>query len=131
MAALGGSAATVMIADDDPLVRTVLRMALTGMRCTVVEARTTGEVVNADPVIALDLAILDLNMPGGSVTDSLDALAARARPPRVLLLSGEDAPELLDRVDGFARKPIELDDFTRMVEALLDRSPGAVEPRVR
>lgn len=130
MAAPGGSAATVMIADDDPLVRTVLRMALAGMRCAVVEARTTGEVVHADPEVVVDLAILDLNMPGGSVTDSLDALASRPQPPRVLLLSGEDAPALLDRVDAFARKPIELGDFTRMVELLLDRAVGAVEPRV-
>ncbi|WP_082515015.1 response regulator [Yonghaparkia sp. Root332] len=123
MAPLGGSPATVLVADDDPLVRTVLRMALAGMGASVVEARTTGEVVRFDPDRAVDLVILDLNMPGGPVDESLDALAARPHRPRVLLLSGEDAPAGLDRVDGFARKPIELADFTRIVQSLLAQHP--------
>lgn len=124
MAAPGGSPATVLVADDDPLVRTVLRMALSGMGCGVLEARTAAEVVGLDDAVEIDLVILDLNMPGGTPVESLDALAARPRPPRVLLLSGEDAPELLDRVDGFARKPVELGDFTRLVEGLLGRTPS-------
>lgn len=119
MAAPGGSPATVLVADDDPLVRTVLRMALSGMGCLVREARTTAEVVGLDVGVEVDLVILDLNMPGGTAVESLDALASRAHPPRVLLLSGEDAPDLLDRVDGFARKPVELGDFTLIVRSLL------------
>ncbi len=126
MAAPGGSPATVLVADDDPLVRTVLRMALTGMGCAVLEARTTSEVVDLDPDLAVDLVILDLNMPGGAAVESLDALSARESAPRVLLLSGEDAPALVDRVDGFARKPIELADFTRIVRTLLPRAPEGV-----
>lgn len=126
MAAPGGSPATVLVADDDPLVRTVLRMALTGMGCAVLEARTTSEVVDLDPALAVDLVILDLNMPGGAAVESLDALSARASAPRVLLLSGEDAPALLDRVDGFARKPIELADFTRIVRTLLPHAQEGI-----
>lgn len=126
MAAPGGSPATVLVADDDPLVRTVLRMALTGMGCAVLEARTTSEVVDLDPALAVDLVILDLNMPGGAAAESLDALSARASAPRVLLLSGEDAPALLDRVDGFARKPIELADFTRIVRTLLPHAQEGI-----
>ena len=129
MAAPGGSPATVLVADDDPLVRTVLRMALSGMGCAVLEARTTSEVVDLDPALAIDLVILDLNMPGGAAVDSLDALFARASAPRVLLLSGEDAPGLLDRVDGFARKPIELADFTRIVGSLLPHRPDGSSDR--
>jgi len=126
MAAPGGSPATVLVADDDPLVRTVLRMALTGMGCAVLEARTTSEVVDLDPALAVDLVILDLNMPGGAAVERLDALSARASAPRVLLLSGEDAPALIDRVDGFARKPIELADFTRIVRTLLPHAQEGV-----
>ena len=126
MAAPGGSPATVLVADDDPLVRTVLRMALTGMGCAVLEARTTSEVVDLDPALAVDLVILDLNMPGGAAVESLDALSARASAPRVLLLSGEDAPALLDRVDGFARKPIELAAFTRIVRTLLPHAQEGI-----
>lgn len=98
-------------------------MALSGMGCVVREARTTAEVVGLEDGAGIDLVILDLNMPGGTAVESLDALAARTDPPRVLLLSGEDAPGLLDRVDGFARKPVELGEFTRIVRSLLPHAP--------
>ncbi|GAA1688580.1 hypothetical protein GCM10009792_05510 [Microcella alkalica] len=99
------------------------------MGCAVIDARTTSEVIHLDPAVSVDLVILDLNMPGGTAVESLDALSARVSAPRVLLLSDEDAPALLDRVDGFARKPIELADFTRIVRSLLPDGSGGSSDR--
>lgn len=118
-----GASAAVLVADDDPLVRTVLRMALSQLGHRVVEARSVSEVVHFDAGSGLDLVILDVNMPGGSVSDSLDALAARSPRPRVLLLSGEDAPALAPRADSFARKPIDLASFQQIVSRLLASAP--------
>lgn len=121
MAAPGVPPATVLVADDDPLVRTVLRMALSGLGHRVIEARDATEIAIVDPGTVVDLAIVDINMPGGSIVDNLDALAARSVPPRVLMLSGDDAPapEIAARVDRFARKPLDLADFTAVVDGLL------------
>jgi len=121
-----GASPTVLVADDDPLVRTVLRMALAGMGLEVVEARSSDEIASIDAERPLALAVLDLNMPGGGVESNLAALAARTPRPRVLLLSGEDAPPTLAGVDAFARKPIELASLQELVSRLLgDRGEGA------
>lgn len=119
MADPGASPAAVLVADDDPLVRTVLRMALTGLGHRVLEARSANEVVHFDADAPIDLVVLDVNMPGGSTSDCLDALADRRPRPRVLLLSGEDAPALAARADSFARKPIDLGSFQQIVAGLL------------
>lgn len=126
MAASGAFSATVLVADDDPLVRTVLRMALAALGYHVVEARDASEVAAVDPDLDLDLAILDVNMPGGSITDNLASLSVRTRVPRVLVLSGDDtaAPHVDGIVAGFARKPLDLSEFTAAIDVLLNGPDG-------
>ena len=112
----------VLVADDDALVRSVLRMALASRGHTVVESSDVEETRRAAQSHGLHLAVLDVNMPGGSVHDAVAALrAAHAHLP-VLVLSGDlSAPDGLESADcEFARKPIDLDDFLGRVERLLD-----------
>ena len=106
-------------------------MALSGMGCAVLEARTASEVIELDPSQSIDLVVLDINMPGGTAAASLDALSARTPAPRVLLLSGEEDSALVHRVDRFARKPIELADFTGIVLSLLAPEPDGRPDRDR
>jgi two-component system, OmpR family, response regulator len=122
MAASGVVPATVLVADDDPLIRNVLRAALAGMGHDIVEARSATEVVEFDRVQALDLVILDVHMPGPDAAECLSALRAREPAPRVLLLSGQDAPLLRESADGFARKPVDLDELTALVDRMLAAS---------
>lgn len=72
-----GASPTVLVADDDPLVRTVLRMALSGMGLDVVEARSSDEIRAVDPERPLALVVLDVNMPGGGVESNLATIAGR------------------------------------------------------
>ncbi|WAB83036.1 response regulator [Microcella daejeonensis] len=125
MAPLPGRTAAILVADDDALVRAVLRMALVAHGHTVVEAFDAASVAEVDAQVPIAIAILDINMPGGTVHDSLDALAARRPMPAVLLLSGDDRPDaaVLARVAGLARKPIELDELHARVAALLSAAP--------
>lgn len=120
-----GASPTVLVADDDPLVRTVLRMALSGMGLDVVEARSSDEISAVDPERPLALVVLDVNMPGGGVESNLATIAGRTPRPRVLLLSGEDAPPALEGVDASARKPIELASLQSLVTRLLADGAGA------
>jgi len=120
-----GPTAAILIADDDALVRTALRIALVTAGNAVLEAADVPHIIALDAATPVQLAILDIHMPGGSVHDSLDALARRSPAPAVLLLSGNASPgtALTARVQGVARKPIELDDLRERVAALL--APGA------
>ncbi len=111
----------MLIADDDALVRGVLRMALTRAGYTVVEARDAVEVVKAAAEHAPDLVVLDINMPGGTVHDTLGSLRDRTPDLPVLVLSGEaQAPaDLIGPASDFARKPIDLDDLLVRLRRLL------------
>lgn len=112
---------TVLVADDDALVRGVLRMALSREGFTVVEAGSASETIATAASTQPSLVVLDVNMPGGSVHDTLAALRHESPSLPVLILSGESqAPVDFVGIHGeFARKPIELDDLLSLVHRLL------------
>lgn len=118
----------MLVADDDALVRGVLRMALTRLGYEVREAVDATETV----AIARDdhprLVVLDVNMPGGSVHSTLAALRELDPSVAVLVLSGESQPpaDVLGPLCAFARKPIELDDLVAHVGRLLATQAGVV-----
>ena len=72
----------VLVADDDALVRSVLRMALASRGLAMVESSDVEETGRAAQAQALHLAVLDVNMPGGSVLDAVAALRASHAPLR-------------------------------------------------
>jgi CheY-like chemotaxis protein len=117
-----GSTVSVLIADDDPLVRRVLRFALESQGYRVHEAADAHEVVVASERRP-DLVVLDVNMPGGTVHETLGRLRRRYSDLPILVLSGESsAPDdLPGGIVDFARKPIELDDLLSRVHDLLQR----------
>ncbi len=122
------STVSVLIADDDLLVRRVLRMALESQGYEVFEAADACEVV-ALSRLEPDLVVLDINMPGGTVHETLGTLRLRLPAVPILVLSGESAPplDLPAELAEFARKPIELDDLLSRVRRLLE-SPVSLSP---
>lgn len=121
MAAPERSSRTVLVADDDALVRSVLRMALASRGHTVIEAVDAPTTISAGRTHHVDLAILDISMPGGDAASTLASLRDDRDDRPVLVLSGaaELPPELAAAGVEFARKPIELDDFLARVAVLL------------
>ena len=124
MADPGPLDAVVLVADDDALVRSVLRMALASQGLSVVESTNVDETRAAARSHQLRLAVLDINMPGGTARDALDALHASHPELPVLVLSGDLFPpaELAEAGFEFARKPIDLADFLERVGRLLTLS---------
>ncbi len=118
--------AVVLVADDDALVRSVLGLALRSLGLTVIEASDAQEAQEAAHSASLDLVVLDINMPGGTVHDTLGSLREGHPELPVLVLSGELAApaDVLDVANEFAHKPIDLADFLSRVTRLLrhDRS---------
>jgi DNA-binding response OmpR family regulator len=117
---------TVLIADDDALVRGVLRMALSRAGYTVVEARDAADALAVAQQSDPDIVVLDINMPGGTVHETLGSLRDRRPELPVLVLSGENSPpaDLIGARSDFARKPIELDDLLARIQTLLNASDG-------
>lgn len=112
---------TILVADDDELVRGVLRMVLTRAGYTVVEAGNATETISVAAATRPSLVVLDIHMPGGTVHDTLASLRHDSPNLPVLILSGDAQPptDVVAPDGDFARKPIELDDLLARVHRLL------------
>ena len=100
-------------------------MALVSRGHSVIEARDAPSAASAATAAdALHLVVLDLNMPGGTVADTLHTVREYHPDLPVLVLSGElELPhELASAGVTFARKPVELDVFLNCVARLLAES---------
>jgi CheY-like chemotaxis protein len=102
------------VVDDEPIVRSSLRRALTRFGHRVVEAGDGPSALAAlegtDPPV--DLIILDLVLPGGGA--GIFELLKAVRPDVKVIVSsgyspdGEASRGLASRVEGFLPKPYEL-----------------------
>ena len=128
LAAAPGSAGTILVVDDEPIVRNSLRRALTRFGYRVLEAGDGGSALaalqTADPPV--DLVILDLVLPGGGA-GIFEVLKAVRPDLKVLVSSGyspdaDNARALASRAEGFLAKPYEMAELKRAVAQALGRA---------
>lgn len=119
---------TILVVDDEAIVRSSLRRALTHFGYRVLEATDGGTALaamqTANPPV--DLVILDLVLPGGGA-GIFEVLKAVRPDLKVLVSSGyspdeENARALAGRADGFLPKPYEIAELRRTVAQLLGRA---------
>lgn len=104
----------VLIADDDSLVRMVLRMAVENLGHDAVDVATSDEIVTALSARSFGLCIMDASIPGTTLEHRLGLLETLAPTMPVIIMSGyTDQPEAV-RAHGlrFMGKPISLDELT-------------------
>ncbi|TBN57139.1 response regulator [Glaciihabitans arcticus] len=111
---------TVIVADDDALIRMVMRRALSQRGIQVVEAVDGTTAVDASARHQADLLITDAHMPGLSLLDTLAAIDELDDSPEVLVISGDSRSPLAPGIT-FLAKPIELELFLDAVDSLLSR----------
>jgi len=89
----------VLIADDHPDVLTALASVVEDdPRFVVVGTATTGhEAVRLATGIPVDLALLDVHMPGGGLA-AVEALKELPAAPVVVAISAQSAPSLVDEM---------------------------------
>jgi two-component system cell cycle sensor histidine kinase/response regulator CckA len=110
----------ILIADDEPQVRSILRTVLFELGATVVEARDGAEAlaIAERPGELIDLVITDLAMPRVSGHELIQRLESLRPTTKVLVLSGqgsaEDAPGA-----AFMLKPFDVDRLVARVRELL------------
>ncbi len=114
----------VLVVDDEPSIRFVLREALTGSGHAVEEAASGEEALAQLAAGRFDLAFVDIRMPGASGLELLDELAARgADAPLVVIMTAQNtfdnAVEAMKRgAFDYLTKPFDL----RAVETLLEKA---------
>jgi DNA-binding NarL/FixJ family response regulator len=116
---------TVLLVDDEPLVRAGLRALLEQQGLTVVgEAADGAEVLPAVRRTAPDVVLMDVRMPG---TDGIEAtrqlVAALAEPPKVLVVTTFDNDDyvheaLLAGASGFILKRARKEELAHAVRTV-------------
>jgi DNA-binding response OmpR family regulator len=117
-------AGTVLVVEDDESLRMLCRINLELENYRVLEAETIDRataLVSAEPI---DVVLLDLHVGERHGTELLPVLRAERPDAAVCLLSGtsEADPPDEEGVDGFIRKPFELEVLTETVRRLASRS---------
>ena len=116
-------AATILVCDDDPSLRELVRAVL-GPRYRFVEAADGTEALTIARELRPDLIVLDVMLPGLSGIEVLEALRTDAdlRETRVVVITAWSHAELEAQVAGadrFVSKPFDPDDLSAAVEELL------------
>jgi DNA-binding NarL/FixJ family response regulator len=113
----------VMLVDDDPLVRSGLRMLLGGAPAieVVAEAEDGDEVLAAVDRHRPDVVLMDVRMPRVDGVSAAGLLARQPAPPKVLMLTTFDADDLVLRAlragaAGFLLKDTPPAEIVRAIE---------------
>lgn len=118
-------ALSVLVADDDDLVRLILRRALERAGFKVRDAATCPAAIEAAQS-TVDLVMLDAHMPGGTLESTIAGVRDAAGPGiPILVLSGDARlPEhLAAPTVGYLAKPVQLDALLAEIDRLLTPSP--------
>jgi DNA-binding NarL/FixJ family response regulator len=125
-----------MLVDDDPLVRSGLRMLLGGTESieVVAEADDGDKVLGAVDRHRPDVVLMDIRMPGLDGVSAAGLLAAQPSPPAILMLTTFDADDLVLRAlragaAGFLLKDTPPAEIVRAIE-LVHAGDSMLSPAV-
>ncbi|HEX9776500.1 MAG TPA: response regulator [Actinomycetota bacterium] len=118
--------ARILIVDDDPSIRSMLRLKFELDGHAVAEAGDAQSAVSIYDETGPDLVLLDLGLHGKSGAWTLRQLRYRGPTP-VLVMTGYEAADVLDEVkalgaSGFIPKPFDPDELDLAVESALGRA---------
>ncbi|MCU0663221.1 MAG: response regulator [Myxococcota bacterium] len=121
---------TILLIDDDPLVRSTCRRILEHAGYLIVTAGDGATALGLlDSNDAIDLVVMDLVMPGMNGAAVLDELHRSSTQIPVVVMSGYTdgmlTNELHSRLAGFLSKPFSASRLTSMVGQALREAPLA------
>ncbi len=106
---------TILIVDDEPVMRSLLRSSLEPIGARIVEAANGPDALDIAWREQPDVAVVDVGLPRLSGVDVCRALKTNPNPPSVILITGNVYAEELDGCDPddiFPKpfQPLELQD---------------------
>ena len=123
------SAGRILVVDDDPQIRRVMRVTLTGQGYEVDDARTGEEALEKVRDARFDLVLLDMNMPGIGGLEACRELREHS-DIGIIMLTVRDAEadkiSALDAgADDYITKPFATGELLARIRAALRRTPLA------
>ena len=122
--------ATVLIVDDEEIVRDFMTAVLEDLGAKIISASGGQEALDVlKGNGAIDLVILDLNMPKMDGLSTYQELRKLRPQIKVLLQSGYNEQDALEKfsnlaINGFLKKPYLVDEFcSKVKKALIQQGP--------
>ncbi len=129
------SAGRILIVDDDPQIRRVLKVNLSGQGYEVDDARNGDAALEKLREARFDLVLLDINMPGMSGLEVCRAVRSGSEVAIIMLTVRDDESvtvEALDAgADDYVTKPFKPSELSARIRAALRRAPGGQGPTGR
>ena len=129
------SAGRILVVDDDPQIRRVLKVTLTGQGYEVDDAKSGDAALEMLRDARFDLVLLDMNMPGTSGLDTCRAIREQSEIAIIVLTVRDnetDKVEALDAgADDYVTKPFTTPVLSARIRAALRRTPWTHGPAGR
>lgn len=127
------SAANILVVDDEPQIRRVLRSTLSTQGYVITEARTGEEALESLRKERPDLVLLDMNMPGMGGIETCREIRRASDAPIIMLTvrnAERDKVAALDAgADDYVVKPFGIEELLARIRAALRRyAPGDALP---
>jgi DNA-binding response OmpR family regulator len=119
-------AATVLVAEDEDAIRTMVREVLRAAGYEVLEAPNATEALRIHELHRdrIDLLLTDIAMPDVNGVELARQLSGKSSNLRTLFMSGFSANSLLD--GAFLQKPFTPSELTVKIREVLDERPTPV-----
>jgi two-component system, OmpR family, KDP operon response regulator KdpE len=123
------SSANILVVDDEPQIRRVLRSTLSFRGYTISEVSSGEEAVELAGKLKPDLILLDVNLPGMSGIDTCREIRRSTDAPIIMLTvrnAERDKVIALDAgADDYVTKPFGIEELLARIRASLRRHPSA------
>jgi DNA-binding response OmpR family regulator len=123
----------VLVVDDDGALRHAITSLLDQAGYQADQASDGAGALDKLQQQPFDLVLLDIGLPGISGLDVLAQARTHASPPRVVMMTADDTPEMLlrsfrEQAHAFVRKPFPPRRIIEVVSDVLAASPTALLP---
>src|SRR6266849_1290677 len=119
------NAATILVVDDEPQIRRVLRATLSSRGYEIIDAKTGEEGIELARKDKPDLVLLDVNMPGMGGLEACREIRRGSNAPIIMLTvrnAERDKVAALDAgADDYVVKPFGIEELLARVRAALRR----------
>jgi len=113
---------TVLVVDDEPVLRVLVREILQEEGYAVIDATDGRSMLELLDGVHPDLVLMDVMMPGIDGREAYKVLRSRTDLPDlpVVMMSAAVQPSKLDpSITAFLRKPFDLSELLELVERLI------------
>ena len=129
------SAGRILVVDDDPQIRRVLKVTLSGQGFEVDDAKSGDVALEKLRDARFDLVLLDINMPGMSGLEVCRAIRSSSEIAIIMLTVRDDEADTVEALDAgaddYVTKPFKPTELSARIRAALRRTPRGQGPAGR